>query len=56
MKSVHPDGIIYFTDGMGPYPEEDPGVRTLWVLTKPRGFGCPWGHRAHFPRPDEPGA
>src|SRR3712207_8113548 len=31
-----PDGVIYFTDGQGPYPQEDPGVKALWVLTKDR--------------------
>jgi len=44
---AHPaDGVIYFTDGMGPYPAHDPGVRTLWVLTKPWEFHCPWGQIA----------
>jgi predicted metal-dependent peptidase len=46
-----PDGVIYFTDGEGPWPPEDPGVRTLWVLSKPQQFGCPWGQKAHMPRP-----
>jgi predicted metal-dependent peptidase len=45
-----PDGVIYFTDGEGPYPEEDPGVKTLWVLTKPWEFGCAWGEKAHLGR------
>lgn len=40
-----PDGVVYMTDGEGPWPE-DPGVRTLWVLTgDPSAFGCPWGER-----------
>ncbi|MBN1674740.1 MAG: hypothetical protein JXR37_27090 [Kiritimatiellae bacterium] len=43
------DGVIYFTDGWGPYPEQDPGIPTLWVLTKPVGFGCGWGEKAYFP-------
>jgi predicted metal-dependent peptidase len=41
-----PDGIVYFSDGFGPYPEEDPGVETLWVLTKWHDFPCPWGQKA----------
>jgi predicted metal-dependent peptidase len=41
-----PDGVVYFTDGEGPWPEEPPRVPTLWVLTKPGGFACPWGRRA----------
>jgi predicted metal-dependent peptidase len=44
------DGVIYFTDGEGPYPDADPGVKTLWVLSKPWEFGCPWGKKAHLPR------
>ncbi len=41
-----PDGVVYFTDGEGPYPEEAPGVQTLWVLTKDWPFRCPWGQQA----------
>jgi predicted metal-dependent peptidase len=41
-----PDGVVYFTDGEGPYPEHPPGVPTLWVLTKDRPFRCPWGQQA----------
>ncbi len=42
------DGVVYFTDGDGPFPREAPPVPTLWVLTKPREFGCPWGERARM--------
>jgi hypothetical protein len=45
-----PDGVIYFTDGEGPYLPADPGVKTLWVLSKPWQFACPWGQKAHLPR------
>ncbi len=38
-----PAGVAYFTDGAGPYPDEPPGVPTLWVLTDTAPFGCPWG-------------
>jgi predicted metal-dependent peptidase len=44
------DGIIYFTDGEGPFPEAPPRLPVLWVLTKPRSFGCPWGERALLSR------
>lgn len=27
-------GLVYLTDGYGPYPENDMGISTLWVLTK----------------------
>jgi predicted metal-dependent peptidase len=42
-----PDGIVYFTDGLGPAPVRDPGVPTLWVLTRDGSFRCPWGARAY---------
>lgn len=41
-----PDGVVYFTDGDGPYPLQPPGVPTLWVLTKDWPFSCPWGQHA----------
>jgi predicted metal-dependent peptidase len=44
------DGVLYFTDGEGPFPEQAPRVPVLWVLTKPGKFGCPWGERAAMER------
>lgn len=44
------DGVVYFTDGDGPYPKDPAPVPTLWVLTKPMSFRCPWGEKA-FLRP-----
>jgi predicted metal-dependent peptidase len=44
------DGVIYFTDGEGPFPERTPRVPVLWVLTKPGDFACPWGERARLER------
>ncbi len=40
------DGVVYFTDGEGPVSKDPPSVPTLWVLTKPHGFGCAWGQKA----------
>ena len=51
-----PDGVIYFTDGYGPYPHEDPGIKTLWILSKPHDFRCPWGQRACLDKTHEPDA
>ena len=46
LEAHRPNGVIYMTDGDGPWPARDPGVRTLWVLTgDPARFGCPWGKR-----------
>ncbi len=42
------DGVVYFTDGEGPFPPEPAPVPTLWVLTKPLAFRCPWGERARL--------
>ena len=40
------DGVVYFTDGDGPFPDNEPKVPVLWMLTKPSDFACPWGDRA----------
>lgn len=52
------DGVVYFTDGDGPFPERPPSVPTLWVLTQPNGFRCPWGRRTWIrptaAEPDDP--
>lgn len=40
------DGVVYFTDGNGAFPETPAKVPTLWILTKPEAFACPWGERA----------
>jgi predicted metal-dependent peptidase len=44
------DGVIYFTDGEGPFPDAPPNLPVLWVLTKPVTFRCPWGERASLKR------
>ena len=45
------DGVVYFTDGDGPFPDREPRVPVLWMLTKPSDFACPWGDRALLVRP-----
>jgi predicted metal-dependent peptidase len=50
---VRPDGVVYFTDGQGPFPQRPPVVPVLWVLTKPDAFDCPWGTKARLGRPAE---
>lgn len=45
LRSLGARGVVYFTDGDGPYPENPPGLPTLWVLTKGDAFDCPWGQR-----------
>lgn len=46
IQDQRPQGIIIFTDGDGPFPEFDPGIKTLWVLTKADEIPCPWGEKA----------
>lgn len=50
LAMVRPDGIVYFTDGQGQTPENPPDIPTLWILTKPFEFKCPWGERAELYR------
>jgi predicted metal-dependent peptidase len=45
------DGVVYFTDGDGPFSKEPAPVPTLWVLTKPSAFRCPWGQKAWLRQP-----
>ena len=45
------DGVVYFTDGDGPYPRDPAPVPTLWILTKPLSFRCPWGQKAFLREP-----
>lgn len=46
LASQRADGVVYFTDGEGPYPADAPALPVLWALTKPSAFDCRWGARA----------
>jgi predicted metal-dependent peptidase len=37
------DGIVYFTDGIGPVPDAPPSLPVLWVLLGDAAFESPWG-------------
>jgi predicted metal-dependent peptidase len=50
LRSQRADGVVYFTDGQGPFPELAPPLPVLWMLTKPSEFACPWGERAKLTR------
>jgi len=50
LRAHHADGVVYFTDGEGPYPDVPPPVPVLWMLTKPSAFACPWGQRGKLQR------
>ncbi|MFT3926131.1 MAG: VWA-like domain-containing protein [Myxococcales bacterium] len=46
LRSLGADGVVYFTDGDGPTPEQAPhGINVLWVLTKGKAprFHCSFG-------------
>jgi predicted metal-dependent peptidase len=45
LQRHRPEGIIYFTDGYGPFPDDRPHLPVLWVLTCAGDFACPWGER-----------
>lgn len=51
LAQVRPDGVVYFTDGQGPWPPAAPALPVLWVLTRPVEFTCPFGARAELQRP-----
>jgi predicted metal-dependent peptidase len=46
LRAYGAEGVVYFTDGAGPFPATPPPVPVLWVLTKAGDFACPWGQRA----------
>ena len=43
------DGVVYFTDGGGPWPSEAPALPVLWVLTNDStSFACAWGSKVEM--------
>lgn len=48
-QSRHFDGVVYFTDGKGPWPTQAPAIPALWVLTNHDAFDCPWGLCVRMP-------
>ena len=41
--------VVYFTDGVGPWPHSPPALPVLWVLTGELAFDCPWGMVVRLP-------
>jgi len=54
LAAHRPQGVIYFTDGDGPFPDRAPALPVLWILTKPLDFACPFGDRALLVRKAAP--
>ncbi len=50
LQRHRPEGIVYFTDGYGPFPDLRPALPVLWVLTCVGDFACPWGERVFLRR------
>jgi len=48
LRQQRASGVVYFTDGLGPFPEQDPGVAALWVLSGQTPFACPWGQQVRM--------
>jgi predicted metal-dependent peptidase len=44
-EQVKPACLIYLTDGEGEAPAEDPGIPTLWVISRDGKAPAPWGIR-----------
>ena len=56
LAAHRPQGVVYFTDGDGPFPASAPALPVLWILTKPLDFGCSFGDRALLVRKAPPPA
>ncbi len=54
LAAHRPQGVVYFTDGDGPFPDEAPALPVLWILTKPLDFACSFGARALLVRKAAP--
>ena len=48
LRQQRAQGVVYFTDGVGPFPDEPPPVPVLWVLTGDEPFACPWGQQVRM--------
>jgi predicted metal-dependent peptidase len=48
LRTHRVQGVVYFTDGMGPFPEAAPRLPVLWVLTGEEPFLCPWGQQVRL--------
>ncbi|MCU0658684.1 MAG: VWA-like domain-containing protein [Polyangiaceae bacterium] len=48
LKQHQAQGVVYFTDGLGPFPERPPPMPVLWVLSGRDPFPCPWGQQVRL--------
>lgn len=48
LRAHRAQGLVYFTDGDGPFPEQPPALPTLWVLSGKLEFACGWGQQVRM--------
>lgn len=52
-QGIEPDGMIYVTDGYGPFPPQAPEYPVIWAdITGPGKISYPWGDVINIPRDD----
>ncbi len=49
-QNIAPDLLIYFTDGYGDFPDEEPAYTTIWVMTT--NVEPPWGNLIKYEEED----
>jgi predicted metal-dependent peptidase len=48
LREHRAQGVIYFTDGLGPFPAHPPPLPVLWILSGQEPFPCPWGQQVRM--------
>jgi hypothetical protein len=49
LRRVHPDVVVYFTDGYGPAPQVAPAMPVIWCLTPGSVTPVSWGRVVQLP-------
>ncbi|MBQ7402421.1 MAG: hypothetical protein IJW05_03160 [Lentisphaeria bacterium] len=44
-KNMHPNILVFFTDGNGSCPQNAPGYPVLWLLTEKGTAPVSWGYK-----------
>lgn len=53
IQTHRPDLIVYFTDGLGPAPSDQPGLPVLWCLTPHGKTPAQWGEAVYMSNDQE---
>lgn len=51
-NSIHPDVMVFMTDGYGDYPEEEPGYPVIWLKVEGAIIDVDWGLQLEYPNQD----